>query len=441
MAETIFALASGAGRAGVAVYRISGEASAEVCRKLTGKPPPLPRRADRVVIKDPINGETIDDGLVLWFPAPNSFTGEDVLELHLHGGRAVRDSITDILAAQIRPAVPGEFTRRAFEHGKMDLTAAEGIADLVDAETAAQRRQAIRQMQGELGALYEGWRRELLQTIAYFEAEIDFSDEELPEDLHAEVTAKVAKLRDLISKHLDDGHRGEIVRDGFYIAIVGPPNAGKSSLLNCLAQRDVAIVSEIAGTTRDVIEARLDLRGFPVTVADTAGIRLATDEVELEGVRRAHRQAAEADIKLVLFDGTVGSEFDPTTLKLVDDDAFVIINKCDLPQSKNTDLIAGHVPLRISALTGQGIESVLTNLGDVVEQRCNLGGSPSLTRVRHRRALEECLIALTQFAGAAEVELAAEDLRQAARQLGQIVGRVDVEEILDVIFREFCIGK
>ena len=383
----------------------------------------------------------LDDGLALWFPAPHSYTGEDVLELHTHGGRAVRDAIGEVLTREIRSAAPGEFTRRAFEHDKMDLTAAEGVADLVDAETAAQRRQALRQMRGELGAIYEGWRQRLVTAMAKFEAEIDFSDEELPEGLIDQVKRDVADLADEIAAHLDDHHRGEILREGVYVAIVGPPNAGKSSLLNWLAKRDVAIVSAIAGTTRDVIETRLDLNGFPVTVADTAGLRESSDEIELEGVRRAHRQAASSDLKITVFDGDNLPHLDETTLSLVDENAIPVINKSDLVDVEVPTEIAGRELIAISALKGDGLEELLARLGDEVVGRCDIGETASITRLRHRAALETGVIALRRFDGAEAVELAAEDLRFGATALGQITGRVDVEDLLDVIFREFCIGK
>ena len=441
MDDTIFALASGRGRSGVAVFRISGSKSADIFERLTGEILPEARFAKRVTLREPESGDLLDDGLALWFPAPHSYTGEDVLELHTHGGRAVRDAIGEVLTREIRSAAPGEFTRRAFEHDKMDLTAAEGVADLVDAETAAQRRQALRQMRGELGAIYEGWRQRLVTAMAKFEAEIDFSDEELPEGLIDQVKRDVADLADEIAAHLDDHHRGEILREGVYVAIVGPPNAGKSSLLNWLAKRDVAIVSAIAGTTRDVIETRLDLNGFPVTVADTAGLRESSDEIELEGVRRAHRQAASSDLKITVFDGDNLPHLDETTLSLVDENAIPVINKSDLVDVEVPTEIAGRELIAISALKGDGLEELLARLGDEVVGRCDIGETASITRLRHRAALETGVIALRRFDGAEAVELAAEDLRIGATALGQITGRVDVEDLLDVIFREFCIGK
>ena len=445
--ETIFALASAAGRAGVAVFRVSGPGAARAFVDLTRRALPPARRAVRVRLCSPATGEVLDDGLGLWFPAPKSFTGEDVAELHLHGGRAVEAAVTDALRGLegLRLAEPGEFTRRAFENGKFELTAAEGLADLVNAETEAQRRQARRQLEGELGAIYEGWRARLIEALAHYEAVIDFTDEELPADLSQRVKHKMLGLEEEISQHLDDNRRGERLRDGIYIAIIGAPNVGKSSLLNALARRDAAIVAETAGTTRDVVEVHLDLGGFPVIVADTAGLREAADGVEREGIRRAEARAAEADIRLALFDITLWPELDAKTLGLVGDDTVPILNKADLlgpgqgPGAK--ERVGGRPVVIASAKTGAGMAELLKCVESMVSHRIDLAGSPALTRVRHRDALEQSVDALTRFAGASEEALAAEDLRLAARALGRITGRVEVDDILDVIFRDFCIGK
>lgn len=441
--QTIFALASAGGKAGVAIYRVSGAKSKDVYRVLTGEKLPAARRAMRVRITAAGEG-LIDDGLALWFPAPNSFTGEDVAEFHLHGGRAVHSAMLNALAAlpDLRSAEPGEFTRRAFENGKMDLTEAEGLADLVEAETAAQRTQALRQMDGELGRLYNRWRDVLLAAIARFEAAIDFSDEDLPAGLRAEVSQSVASLDDELARHLDD-HRGQRLRDGISIAILGPPNAGKSSLLNQLANRDLAIVSARAGTTRDVIEAHLDLAGYPVVLADTAGLRDAEDDLEDEGVRRALARADGAHIKILVFDGALWPELDRHTLDQWDENAIPVVNKFDLGPDldRGAPLPGAAKPLGLSAKTGAGIDALLAILADKVMEQCAGDGSPALSRMRHRLALQECRDALQRFQGTALVELAAEDLRLAARAMGRITGRVDVEDILDRIFSEFCIGK
>lgn len=389
--------------------------------------------------------ETVDDGLALWFPAPHSFTGEDVVELHLHGGTAATAAAARVLASLpgCRLAEPGEFTRRAFENGKMDLTEAEGLADLVDAETDAQRRQARRQMAGELGDLYEQWRSGLLSALAHFEAEIDFAEEDIPPDLHARAVDEVRAISSAIAAHLNDKRRGEILRGGVSVAIMGPPNAGKSSLLNRLAGRDAAIVSATAGTTRDVIEVHLDLAGFPVILADTAGLRVSGDAIEQEGVRRAHARAGAADLKLAVFDGAAWPALDPTTLALCDDDTIRVVNKIDLFDSWGVKPDAPFIG--VSAKSGLGLDALEAALAQAVGHRFQPSAAPALTRARHRAALEECQASFARFVAASEIkgapELAAEDLRLAARALGRITGRFDVEEILGVIFAEFCIGK
>ncbi len=322
--DTIFALASGQARAGIAVIRISGEKAGEALTSLSGAPLPEARRASRVRLCEPSTGEALDSGLALWFPAPKSFTGEAVAELHLHGGRAC---VEDVLAAlsrlpDLRVADPGEFTRRAFENGKLDLTEVEGLADLVQAETAAQRRQAVRQFEGGLRERYEGWREALLQALARIEAGIDFVDEELPKDVAASAGEAAARVAEEIRAHLADNRRGERMREGFWIVLLGAPNSGKSTLLNAIARREAAIVSEEPGTTRDVVEVGLDLGGFPVVVADTAGLRESEVAVEREGVKRARKRASESDLRLTLFDGNVWPECDQQTRALVDKTAF-----------------------------------------------------------------------------------------------------------------------
>lgn len=442
---TIYALASASGPAGVAVVRLSGPHAGEAWRRMTGAPLPSPRRLVRMRFNDPDTGEALDDGLGAWFAAPSSFTGEDVAEFHLHGGRAV---VAGVLAALrridgLRLAEPGEFTRRAFENGKMDLTAAEGLADLVAAETAAQRRQALRQMQGALGALYEGWRQDLLGGLAHVEAAIDFADEELPEGLIEDVRRRALTVRDAMAAHLADGRRGERLRDGVHVAIIGPPNAGKSSLLNLLARREAAIVAETAGTTRDVIEVHLDLGGVPVVVADTAGLREGGDAIECEGVRRAEARAAEADVRMAVFDATLWPEADVRTAALVDGATVVVVNKCDLAMPSPPLAVGGTEAVAVSVRTGAGIDELTARLTAMVAGCCPAVGAPAMTRARHREATEDCVAALERFvAGDVAVpELAAEDLRLATRALGRITGRVDVEDVLDVIFRDFCIGK
>ncbi len=441
MPDTIFALSSAAGRAGLAVIRISGPGAGAALERLTGAVLPDPRHAARAVLRNPESDETLDDGIVLWFPAPYSYTGEDVAELHIHGGVAVVAAGLDSLAAQpgLRLAEPGEFTRRAFLAGKIDLTAAEGLIDLIDAETAAQRRQALRQADGELGRLYDGWRTRLLALLAHFEAAIDFVDEPIPDSLEREVRRGILSVEDELTQHLDDNRRGERLREGVYIAILGAPNVGKSSLLNLLSRRDAAIVSSTAGTTRDVVEVRLDLQGYPVTLADTAGLRDGGDAIEAEGVRRARDRAAQADLKLVLFDLTASP--DAASRALIDSDTIVLFNKSDLNDGDMPATGGGAARYAVSVKTGAGIDPFLSALTEAVRERMGPSDTPAITRTRHRSALRDCRDALARAASASQSELAAEDLRLAVRALGRITGAVDVEDLLDVIFRDFCIGK
>ncbi|MDR6769413.1 tRNA uridine-5-carboxymethylaminomethyl(34) synthesis GTPase MnmE [Azospirillum sp. BE72] len=439
---TIFALATAPGRSGVAVVRISGPEAGSALAALTGRPLPAPRRAVLTKLRDPRTGDMLDDALVLRFTGPASFTGEDVVELHLHGGRAVVAGVIEALATLpgLRLAEPGEFTRRAFENGKLDLTEAEAVADLIDAETNAQRRQALRQMEGALGRLYDAWRERLTRALAHIEADIDFAEDDLPGGVTDAVRPVVAGLADEIAAHLDDGGRGERLREGLHIAIVGAPNAGKSSLLNALARRDAAIVSARAGTTRDIIEVHLDLGGYPVVLADTAGLReAAADEVEEEGIRRARDRAARADVKVAVFDATTLPDLDPATLDLIDRDTVVVFNKTDLATA--IDLRPDLSPILVSAQTGAGLRALEEKLTEFSADRLAIGSAPSLTRARHRAALTECREALLRALDAPLPELAAEDVRLASRALGRITGRVDVEDLLDVIFRDFCIGK
>ena len=447
---TIYALASGAARGGVAVYRVSGPGARLVLQELGGLPePPPPRLATLLKLRHPASHAPIDQAIVLWFPAPNSFTGEDVVELHMHGGRAVSVALLDALGGlpQFRLAAPGEFTRRAFENGKLDLTEAEAVADLVAAETEGQRLQALRQLDGALGQLYDGWRASLTQALAHAEAAIDFAEDDLPPDTLTRQQAIIAELAAAVAAHLFDAQRGIALREGFSVAILGAPNAGKSSLLNALARREAAIVSAVAGTTRDVIEVQLDLGGYPVILADTAGLRESVDAIEVEGVRRALARAARADIKLLVFDGAAWPQLDAATATLIDDTALCVVNKLDVlpardqhgsqmrPDARLT------APLFVSARTGAGLPALLDRLAQIIDLRFADTGAPAPTRQRHSKALAECLTHLQRGLDAPEAALQAEDLRLALRALGRITGHVGVEDLLDIIFRDFCIGK
>jgi tRNA modification GTPase len=442
MTATIYALSSAPGRAGVAVVRLSGPQAGVALQALTGRALPPARLARRAVLRG--DDGPIDDGLVLWFPAPASFTGEDVAELHLHGSRAVLAALFATLGRLpgLRLAEPGEFSRRAFEHGKLDLTEAEGIADLINAETEAQRRQSLRQMQGELGRLYEGWRQALLRALAHLEADIDFPEEDLPQGVAAKVTPAVQALRAEIARHLADNRRGERLRDGVGVVILGAPNVGKSSLLNALARREAAIVSDLAGTTRDIIEVQLDLGGYPVVLADTAGLRESADRIESEGVRRALARAESADLKIVVLDATTWPDLPEATRALIDKDCLLLANKTDQRALPEGAAIDGRPVLPLSVSSGAGLDDLLRALEQAVAARFELTGNAALTRARHREALEYCAASLDRFlADPSDAELAAEDLRLAARALGRITGRIEVEDILDVVFRDFCIGK
>lgn len=455
MTGTIFALSSPPGRGGVAVIRISGPRAWDALQALTPSAAlPEPRRAALRTLRDPSGGDSLDSAVVIGFKAPASFTGEDSVELHCHGSSAVVEKLLAVLSGlkDCRLAAPGEFTRRAFENGKMDLTEAEAVADLINAETEAQRRQALAQMGGALSSLYNGWAESLKKSLAYAEAVIDFPDEDVPDEQIATVRPALETIHAALIAHLNDNRRGERLRGGIQVAVIGPPNAGKSSLVNALAQRDVAIVSDVAGTTRDVIEVHLDLGGYPVILSDTAGLR--PDQVdsadgghggiESEGMRRALRKAEEADIRLLVFDGTK-EELDSHTLRLINSQSLCVINKCDLFHVKHAGQL-GDSALRISVQTGESVDTLLITLEKRIKALFDVAReTPSLTRARHRAALENCrdcvAAALDRIGAGGLPELIAEDIRMAVRALGHITGRVDVEDVLDVIFRDFCIGK
>jgi tRNA modification GTPase len=456
--STIFALSSGRPPAAIAVVRLSGPNARVALEKLTGRLPE-PRKAALARVRESEGGEVIDEALALWFPAPHSETGEDVAELQLHGGHAVVAGVFDALGKieGCRLAEPGEFTRRAFENGRLDLTAVEGLADLIGAETPAQRRQAFRQLKGLIGDRAEAWRQRLIEALALVEARIDFSDEaDVPDDLIGPAVHAAQQLRSEIGAALAGGGRGERLREGLVVAIAGPPNAGKSTLLNRLARRQAAIVSPYAGTTRDIIEVHLNLDGYPVTLLDTAGIRESTEPVEQEGVRRARERAEDADLVLWVTDG---SAVDRTVLperSFADASRiWLVVNKVDLAELP----VAGAAPLplvkhkneyqficSISALTGSGMDQLTDGLAGFAKEYFSTVEAGIVTRARHRHLFEQTVAALDRALvedakpGEHE-ELIAEELRSAATSLGRLTGRVDVEDILDVIFRDFCIGK
>ena len=448
--DTIFALSSAPGRAGVAVVRVSGRrAGCALDRLAGGRGDPRVGRLRQIRGAD---GRLIDRALTLWFPAPASFTGEDVAEFQVHGSRAVVAKLFDELAALegLRPAQAGEFAMRAFRNGKLDLAQAEGLADLIDAETEAQREQALNQAEGVLSGQAEAWRVALIETMALVEAAIDFSDEaDVAADAISQAEGRAAGLLAELDACLADGHRGEIVRDGFRVALVGPPNAGKSSLMNAFARRDVAIVSDEAGTTRDVIEVRLDIEGHPVIVSDTAGIREAEGSIEREGIRRT--LAAVERANLVIWLDEPSREFDewPSGLEVLAvplkrDNVLRVVSKADQITEEERGEVAASARL-VSSETSEGMSDLVAAIGAAARASLDVGGSGTalITQARHRYHIEACRRHLNAFFESAEgdVELRAEDLRKAAFELGRITGRVDVEDVLDQVFGRFCIGK
>jgi tRNA modification GTPase len=444
--DTIFALSSGRPPTAIAVIRVSGPGAGPALLALAGRSP-VPRRATRALLHDR-QQQPIDDAVVLWFPAPASATGEDVAEFHVHGGRAVLAALVAALAEidDLRPAEPGEFTRRAFENGKLDLTEAEGLDDLIHADTDRQRRQALRQLKGLLGDRARRWREQIIAASALIEAGIDFSDEgDVPEQLMAPALLRIRQLADEVEAVLGAQAHSERLRDGLVVAIAGPPNVGKSTLMNQLARREVAIVSPHAGTTRDVIEVQLDLDGYPVTVVDTAGIRHTDDPVEQEGVRRARARASEADLVLWLDDARQGVEAGPSEVGGTTP-VWSVRTKIDLDPADAVGPQRVHrygTGFSISASRGDGLADLIAALVGFVEQFFGGDDAALIGRERQRRLLQRTAESLRRSleVGAQSEELIAEELRAAAHSLGQLLGRVDVEDILDVIFREFCIGK
>ena len=442
---TIYALSSGPGISGVAVIRISGEDTSKAIELMTGKSVPMPRVATLTKINNINTSELIDEGIILWFPGPESYTGEDMAEIQVHGSKAVIDALhSDISKIEnCRLAEPGEFTKLAFQNGKISLLKAESIADLISSETEIQRQQAVKIMNGKSADQFNFIREKLLKILSHVEAKIDFPDEDLPKDILNEIKKSSDDVFKNLEKILDDQKVGERIREGFKIAILGPTNAGKSSLLNHLSNRDVAIVSEIAGTTRDVIETHLNIDGYPVIVSDTAGIRESKDEIEKKGIKLSLNRAEEADLKLVVVDAKT-LEFTDVLKRLLDKNAILVVNKSDLlkkdidPDIKKID----HVLISIKENTN--IEKLILKIKNNLKNKFIISDDILITRERHRQHLQQCLDHLKSFNQKKEIadfDKAAEDLRLATRHLGMIVGKVDVEEILGSIFNDFCIGK
>ncbi len=447
MNDTIYAPATGAGRAAVAVIRVSGPLASKAVRDLAGAVP-QPRRA--VLRQLTHRGVALDDALVIWFGGPASYTGEDSAEFHVHGGRAVVEAVlTALNDSGLRLAEPGEFTRRAFENGKLDLTQAEGVADLIDAETEAQRRQALGQLGGALSQRYEAWRDLLVQALAMLEAAVDFPDEELPEDVAARARPGLEALEAEIGLALADASRGRRVRDGFRIALVGAPNAGKSTLLNALVERDAAIVTSTPGTTRDVIEVPLTLGGYKTLLADTAGLRKTEDAIEAEGVRRARAWAAEADLRLWVIDAAMFHVKQDEELAVVRPGDWAVVNKIDIVDTYRLEELRAVLSaqgLRVVELAARkpgGAEQARAALTAHVVEALSGAEFPAATRIRHAESLTDARTYLQRALSdvGLEVELAAEDVRLAARALSRITGRIDPEDVLDRVFSSFCIGK
>ncbi len=440
--DTIYAKASGVGQAGIAIIRLSGDLSLKILQNLSGKKDWQPRLLKRAWLRDE-NGELLDDAMAVYFPKGQSYTGEDVVELHIHGGYAIVSGVLDCLSQKegLRLAEAGEFTRRAFENGRMDLTEAEAVADVIHAQTSAQKKQALNQLAGSLSHLYEAWRQDLIKALAWYEAHIDFSDEEIPEDLEKQVYEIIIRLKQEMLSHLGDSRRGEVLRSGVQLAIIGAPNAGKSSLLNHLINEEAAIVSDIPGTTRDVVERHLDIAGFPVILSDTAGLRETEDYVEIEGIKRTNQKAKDAHLIIALFDGVQPE--DEQTLNIIrqaDMPVIILRTKYDLKPFTAHDILE-YTPINVSLKTKEGLDIFHKQLLQNLEKICAKGEDAIITRQRHRKCVNEVIEALQNFENNFDAVIKAEDLRLALIALGKLTGRVDVEQLLDVIFADFCIGK
>jgi len=442
---TIFALSTGPGISGIAIVRISGEDTIKVIKLLTNASIPEPRVATLRKINKINTSELIDEGIILWFPGPDSYTGEDMAEFHIHGSKAVIDALHSSISQieNCRLAEPGEFTKLAFQNGKINLLKAESIADLISAETEIQRQQAVKIMDGQSSETFNSLREKLLKILSNIEAKIDFPDEDLPQDILNNTKKISSEVILSIKKILNDQRVGERIREGFKIAIIGPTNAGKSSLLNLLSNRDVAIVSEVAGTTRDVIETHLNIEGYPVVVSDTAGIRDSKNEIEKKGIKLALDNAENADLKLIIIDAK-SIDFKGVLKELLDEKAILVVNKSDLLKEDLSSEIKNFEHVLISVKNNFNVEDLIIKIKNKLKNKFITSEDILITRERHRQHLEKCLNYLKRFEEkneAQDFDKAAEDLRLATRHLGMIVGKVDVEEILGSIFNDFCIGK
>ena len=442
---TIYALSSGPGVSGIAVIRVSGPDAKNVIKKLTKGPLPKPKVATLKKINKINTNELIDEGIVIWFPGPNSYTGEDMVEFHVHGSIAVIKTIQKSISKidNCRLAEPGEFTKTAFQNDKINLIKAESIADLISSETEIQRQQAIKIMSGKSSKKFNEWREKLLKILSNVEAKIDFPDENLPDNILKDIKSTSKKIKEEIQKLLNDQKVGERIREGFKIAIVGPTNVGKSTLLNYLSKRDVAIVSEIAGTTRDVIETHLNVDGYPVVISDTAGIRESKDEIENKGIKLALRSAEKADLNIVIIEPK-STDFTGFLNDLVNEKAIFVLNKSDLGIKNINSKLKKLNPIPISLKNEKNIEELISAIKKKLKNKFTTSDDILITRERHRQHLEQCVFQLKNFEEknkAEDFDKAAEDLRLATRHIGIIVGKVDVEEILGSIFNDFCIGK
>jgi len=442
---TIYALSSGSGQSGIAVIRISGAETKNIIKKLTKSNVPKPRVATLKKINKINTNELIDEGIIIWFPGPESYTGEDMAEFHVHGSRAVIEAIQASISKieNCKLAEPGEFTKIAFQNGKINLLKAESISDLIYSETEIQRQQAIRIMSGKSSDKFNLLREKLLKILSNVEAKIDFPEDDIPEDVIKNIKTDSQKIKKEIEKILNDQKVGERIREGFKIAILGPTNVGKSSLLNYLSNRDVAIVSEIAGTTRDVIEAHLNLDGYPVIISDTAGIRESKDEIEKKGIKLALKRAEDADLNIIVIEPK-SVDFTGFLKNLANDKAIIVVNKSDLGIDDIDDQIKKYDPIYLSIKEEKNLDTLIKSIKEKLKNKFITSEDILITRERHRQNLEQCIYYLKNFEeknSKEDFDKAAEDLRLATRHLGMIVGKVDIEEILGLIFSDFCIGK